>query len=170
MGLDSLTTVFKISGDYPLVIRQACRLMDGPERSPLWLCRFDRITNHESPFDALRLPVSSLSRCPGQAHHLSLFTFHQSPPSHFSPITASPAALRCASRISSLHSRDCFVLVLVVVLVLEFRPADRTVDRISPCRHMTINTTAVLFIMLFLLVLELLFFPLQDDPWPTIPG
>jgi hypothetical protein len=38
----------------------------GPERSPLWLCRFDRITNHESlltnhPFDALRLLRAGLS-------------------------------------------------------------------------------------------------------------
>ena len=49
----------------------------------------DHLTNHQSPFDALRLPVSSLSRCSGRASlsdialaasdHLSLFTFHHSP-------------------------------------------------------------------------------------------
>ena len=81
------------------------------------------ITNHPSTRFA----------CSGRASHLSLFTFHQSPPpSHFSlitlrranacsaqashllvrhspapagrrRITAAPAAQRCASRISSLH-------------------------------------------------------------------
>jgi hypothetical protein len=58
----------------------------GPERSPRWLCRFDRITNHESPFDALTLAqgrpltfhFSSVTN--PSPSHCSLITSHLSRP------------------------------------------------------------------------------------------
>jgi hypothetical protein len=54
------------------------------------------------------LTHSSASLAQGGASHLSIFTCHPSPipqplTSHFSPLTAAPAAPRCASRISSLY-------------------------------------------------------------------
>ena len=44
------------------VVGQACRRLGGLERSPLWLCRFDRIT------------LRRANACSGQANHESLFT------------------------------------------------------------------------------------------------
>src|ERR1700739_656722 len=41
MGWKTDPTLFTISCDSHLAIGQACRLLDGPERSPLWLCRFE---------------------------------------------------------------------------------------------------------------------------------
>jgi hypothetical protein len=39
---------FDISFENAVAVSQACRQLDAPERSPLWLWRFDRITNQES--------------------------------------------------------------------------------------------------------------------------
>jgi hypothetical protein len=51
------------------------------ERSPLWLCRFDRITNHESP-----IRRASLAQGGPLTFHFSPFT--NPLPSHLSPITS----------------------------------------------------------------------------------
>jgi hypothetical protein len=47
MGLKYLK-LFKIRCENPLAIRLSLSATHGPERSPLWLSRFDRITNHPS--------------------------------------------------------------------------------------------------------------------------
>jgi hypothetical protein len=64
MGWKTYPNCLKISYYAPLAIGQACRLLDGPERWPRWLCRFDRITNHESPLTN-HLPVR---HSPASAH------------------------------------------------------------------------------------------------------
>ena len=58
------------------------------ERSPLWLCRFDPITNHESP-----IRRASLAQGGPLTFHFSPFTNIPSS-SHFSPLTAALAAWR----------------------------------------------------------------------------
>ena len=52
-----------------MVIGQALSATRGLERSPLWLCRFDRLTNHESP-----IRRASLAQGGPLAFHFSPFT------------------------------------------------------------------------------------------------
>jgi hypothetical protein len=81
MGCKTHPNFFTISFYNPQAIGQACGLLDGPQKSPLWLCRFDRITNHESP-----IRRASLAQGGPLTFHFSPFT--NPSPSHFSLITS----------------------------------------------------------------------------------
>ena len=79
--------VFTISCDYPLAVGQAYRLLTvrrGRRFGYVASIGFP-ITNHFSPITLRRA-----NACSGQASHLSLFTFHQSPT--LSLLTAALAA------------------------------------------------------------------------------
>jgi hypothetical protein len=82
-GLEIYPNFYELNCADPLPVGQACRLLDSPERSPFWSCRFDRITNHES-----LLTNHPSTRSPALGGSL---TFHILPSAltahHQSPIT-----------------------------------------------------------------------------------
>jgi hypothetical protein len=114
-GLEIYPNFYELNCADPLPVGQACRLLDSPERSPFWSCRFDRITNHES-----------------------LLTNH--------PSTRSPA--------------------LGGPLTFHILPSALTAHHQSPItNHQSLLTAALAAFVR--LVLGLLSFPLQDQPWPS---
>jgi len=71
--------VWLLPGEQSPTIDRACRVLDGPGRSPPLVISLRLDINHKSPFDALRLLKAGLSP----------FTFHiRLTPSHFSAITS----------------------------------------------------------------------------------
>jgi hypothetical protein len=88
-GLEIYPNFYELNCADPLPVGQACRLLDSPERSPFWSCRFDRIAHNEPVRHSLGDVESLLTNHPFDAltiaqgrpltFHLSLFTFRQSP-------------------------------------------------------------------------------------------
>jgi hypothetical protein len=74
-GLEIYRNILKISCADPLAIGQAWWLLDGLERSPLWLGRFDELTNQESP---LTYHVSPLTVAPAAERYRPPFELRAS--------------------------------------------------------------------------------------------